>query len=179
MASIEGFPAVAETDARVLILGSMPGIASLTQHQYYGHPHNLFWPIMGELVGAYPHLPYDERLAQLRRHQIALWDVMHQCFRPGSLDSAIEEASIIANDFAGFFATHTQIRHVFFNGQKAAQAFQRYVINAAKLSKETLASLTFTTLPSTSPANASIPRETKLQQWRNILQVLQDQENQT
>ncbi|HWU35684.1 MAG TPA: DNA-deoxyinosine glycosylase [Methylovorus sp.] len=173
MASIEGFPAVANADARVLILGSMPGIASLTQHQYYGHPHNLFWPIMEELVGAHPHLPYLERLAQLTRHQIALWDVMHQCFRPGSLDSAIEEGSIIANDFAKFFAMHTQINHVFFNGQKAAQAFQRHVIKPAKLNQETLARLNFTTLPSTSPANAGIPRETKLQQWRSILQALQ------
>jgi TDG/mug DNA glycosylase family protein len=173
MASIEGFPAVAEADARVLILGSMPGIASLTQHQYYGHPHNLFWPIMGELVGAHPDLPYPERLAALTRNHIALWDVMHQCFRPGSLDSAIEEGSIIANDFANFFALHPQIKHVFFNGQKAAQAFQRHVIKAATLKQETLACLTFTTLPSTSPANASIPREIKLQLWQTILQALQ------
>lgn len=174
MASIEGFPTVAQDDARVLILGSMPGIASLTQHQYYGHPHNLFWPIMGELVGAHPHLPYAERLAQLTLHHIALWDVMHQCFRRGSLDSAIDEGSIVANDFAGFFATHAQIRHVFFNGQKAAQAFQRHVIKAEKLNKDALASLRFSTLPSTSPANASIPQTTKRQQWQSILQALAD-----
>jgi double-stranded uracil-DNA glycosylase len=174
MASIEGFPAVANADARVLILGSMPGIASLTQQQYYGHPHNLFWPILGELVGAHPHLPYAERMAQLTRHHIALWDVMHQCFRPGSLDSAIDEDSIVANDFSGFFASHTQISHVFFNGQKAAQAFKRHVIKAEKLNAEAVASLTLTTLPSTSPANASIPQKIKLQQWKNILQALED-----
>lgn len=174
MASIEGFPAVAQSDARILILGSMPGIASLTQQQYYGHPHNLFWPIMGELVGAHPHLPYAERLAQLSRQHIALWDVMHQCFRPGSLDSAIDEDSIVANDFAGFFATHAQIRHVFFNGQKAAQAFQRHVLKAEKLNADVIANLALTTLPSTSPANASIPQKIKLQQWQGIVRALED-----
>jgi len=168
MASIEGFPAAAQTDARVLILGSMPGIASLSQQQYYGHPQNLFWPIMGELVGAHAQLPYAERLAQLNRHRIALWDVMHQCFRPGSLDSAIDEDSIVANDFAGFFATHAQIRHVFFNGQKAAQAFQRHVIKAEKLSAHVVANLVLTTLPSTSPANAGISRQAKLNAWKCI-----------
>lgn len=168
MAHIESFPAVAQADARVLILGSMPGIVSLTQNEYYSHKHNLFWRIMGELVGAHRDLPYAERLALLTSHHITLWDVMHQCFRPGSLDSAIEESSIVANDFAVFFALHPQIKHVFFNGQKAAKTFQRHVIKAEVLSEEAKANLVFITLPSTSPANAGISYEIKLEQWKGV-----------
>jgi TDG/mug DNA glycosylase family protein len=158
------FPPVAAPDARLLILGSMPGKASLAANQYYAHPRNLFWPIMGELFGASLELPYEERLEVLRGEGVALWDVLKECFRVSALDSDIVEASIITNDFADFFARHTQIRHVFFNGAKAEQAFHRYAL-------PTLAHLPpieLIRLPSTSPANAATPLATKLALWRLV-----------
>ena len=140
----------------------MPGRVSLSQHQYYAHPHNLFWPIMGELFGAEPQLPYEERLRILQANGVALWDVLQQCYRASALDSDIVEASIIANDFAGFFARHTKIRHIYFNGAKAEQAFRRYVLSGLS----GLEHMELIGLPSTSPANASIPADKKWEQWR-------------
>jgi len=97
---IRSFPPVATSEARVLILGSMPGIASLTAGQYYAHPRNAFWRIMGKLVGAGPENPYDERLRILKKGGIALWDVLDSCVRPGSLDANISNET--PNDFAIF-----------------------------------------------------------------------------
>ena len=98
-----------DTAAIVLILGSMPGKASLAAGEYYAHPRNLFWPIMGELVGAHPGLPYEGRLRMLKSSGIALWDVLESCIRNSSLDSHIEEASVIPNDFDSFFQRHPNI----------------------------------------------------------------------
>ncbi|MEZ0237185.1 MAG: DNA-deoxyinosine glycosylase [Methylophilaceae bacterium] len=162
------FPPVAAPDARLLILGSMPGKASLAANQYYAHPRNLFWPIMGELFGAGLELPYGKRLEVLQMEGVALWDVLKECFRESALDSDIVEASIITNDFASFFARHTQIRYVFFNGAKAEQAFRRYAL-------PTLAHLPpieLIRLPSTSPANAAIPLTVRLAQWREITRLI-------
>ena len=119
------FPPIASPDARILILGSMPGQASLAAGQYYAHPRNAFWPIMGALFGAGPELPYAQRLERLASAGIALRDVIGRCERAGSLDSAIAPASIEANDFAGLFAACPGIDHVFFNGTAAATLFRR------------------------------------------------------
>ena len=87
----------------MLILGSMPGSASLRAGQYYAHPRNAFWPIMGDLMDAAPNLPYEARIEILQSEGIALWDVLATCVRDGSLDAEIVEASITANDFKAFF----------------------------------------------------------------------------
>ncbi len=163
------FPPVSAPDARVLILGSMPGKASLAAGQYYAHPHNLFWPIMSELFGAGRELPYETRLEKLQVHGIALWDVLKECFRESALDSDIVEASIIPNDFAGFFLRHPQVEHVFFNGNKAAEAFRKYVLPALDLPR--LPALH--RLPSTSPANASIPRAERVARWQEVKRRLE------
>src|SRR5882672_4404695 len=89
------FPPVAAPDARVLVLGSMPGEASLAARRYYAYRHNAFWPIMGRLFGAGPDLRYRERLARLKHAGIALWDVLASCRREGSLDSNIDERSMV------------------------------------------------------------------------------------
>ncbi|MBS0395831.1 MAG: DNA-deoxyinosine glycosylase, partial [Proteobacteria bacterium] len=123
-----GFPPIARRDARVLVLGSLPGQESLRRRQYYAQPRNAFWPIMGELVGAAPALPYPRRARRLAASGIALWDVCAAAFRPGSLDAAIEPGSVVANDFAAFFRRHPRIRLVCFNGRTAATLYRRRVL---------------------------------------------------
>jgi len=162
MSLIRSFAPVSTTDARMLILGSMPGKESLRHNQYYAHPQNAFWKIMGELVGAHPHLPYAERLEILKSCGIALWDVLATCMRESSLDSHIRKEA--ANDFATFFAQHPHITHVFFNGAKAEQSFNRFV-----LGKQELPLLTLHRLPSTSPAHAGMRYAEKLQAWRIVV----------
>lgn len=151
--------------AQVLILGSMPGAASLAAGQYYAHPRNLFWPIMGELIGAGPERPYALRLQLLQRHGIALWDVFESCLRPGSLDADIAEAR--TNDFASFFAEHPSIARVFCNGATAYDNFRRRVLPTLRQAD----ALVCVRLPSTSPANAGLPRADKLAAWRRVIEA--------
>jgi TDG/mug DNA glycosylase family protein len=99
----QGFSPVARPDARILILGSMPGTASLEAARYYAFPRNTFWKIMGDLFAAGPKLDYSSRLKQLISNQIALWDVIKACHRPGSLDSDISDDGMTTNDFNDFF----------------------------------------------------------------------------
>ncbi len=155
-----GFPPVAAADARVLILGSLPGAMSLARREYYAQPRNAFWTIMGALIGAAPELPYAERLDRLVAARIALWDVCASGFRPGSLDSAIRPGSVIPNDFGAFFAAHREIGVVCFNGAKAADLFARLVPGLP---------VRRMVLPSTSPAHAGMPLATKLERWREGL----------
>lgn len=163
MTRIRSFPPVADEQATLLILGSMPGKASLQQQQYYAHPSNAFWKIMGELAGAHPALPYTQRLHLLQASGIALWDVLASCERESSLDAHIRNESV--HDFAQFFARHPHITRVFFNGTKAEQSFRKFV-----LGKQRLPPLAFHRLPSTSPAHAGMRYADKLQAWRTIMQ---------
>ena len=167
MSHARSFPPLAEPSATTLILGSMPGLASLAAQQYYAHPRNAFWPIMGELVGAHAHLPYDQRVSALLAARIAVWDVLETCIRPGSLDGNILKQGLAANDFAKFFADHENVSRVVFNGAKAAQLFEALVIPSLgdlRLHRRTL--------PSTSPANASLRYADKLAAWRPIADEL-------
>ncbi|HEX6995890.1 MAG TPA: DNA-deoxyinosine glycosylase [Gammaproteobacteria bacterium] len=161
-----GFPPVSSPDARVLVLGSLPGEKSIEMQQYYAQARNAFWPIMGELCGASPSLPYPRRLERLRAAGIALWDVLAAGERRGSLDSAIVPSSMVINDFAAFFAAHPAIRFVSFNGSMAAQLFMKRVLPT--LPPE-YAALETMRLPSTSPANASYSFERKLAAWTAAL----------
>lgn len=163
------FAPIAGRRARVLVLGSMPGEASLAAGQYYAYRHNVFWPIMGELFGAGPQLAYHARTALLERVGLALWDVMASCVRVGSLDADIEEASIVANDFAAFFAAYPRVSHVFFNGAKAEHCFNRYV------RPRLVRPLRYTRLPSTSPAHAGLTFARKLHAWRAVADALREE----
>lgn len=169
MATARSFPPLARGDARVLILGSMPGAESLRRRQYYAYPHNQFWPIMGALFGAGRELPYGKRVAALTRRGIAVWDVLKSCEREGSLDGSIRPESERPNDFVRFLNMHPKIRAVFFNGGKAQSAFARHV--RPRLG-ERAGALTFVRLPSTSPAHAGVPRAAKLAAWRQVREYL-------
>lgn len=160
---IHSFVPIQDTAAKVLILGSMPGKESLKAGQYYAHPHNVFWPIMGDLIGANAALPYELRVQKLKVSNIALWDVLASCKRHSSLDADIDTDSISPNDFEAFFLTHPNITHIFFNGAMAEKFFHEYV----ELAWESRL-LQFQRLPSTSPANASMTFSQKLNAWKAI-----------
>lgn len=163
--SVQGFGAVADARARVLVLGTMPGAVSLAAGRYYANPRNAFWPIMAELYGIDAAAGYDARLAQLSDAGVALWDVLAQCERPGSLDSAIVADSARANDFAGFLQAHPGIVRIAFNGAKAAALFRRHALPAlAGVGRP----LDYVSLPSTSPAHAAQPFAAKLAAWRAL-----------
>ncbi len=157
------FAPIENRRARLSILGSMPGEASLRAGQYYAHPHNAFWPILGDLLHFDPALPYRQRTAALKASGIALWDVLLSCRRRGSLDADIDPRSLAVNDFSAFFKTHPRIRAVFFNGATAETCFRRYVPQAGLP-----ADLVTRRLPSTSPAMASLNFAEKKEAWRMI-----------
>jgi len=167
-AHVQSFAPIADAKARVLILGSMPGKASLAAGQYYAHAQNLFWRILGEITGAAPSLPYAARARALQSCGIALWDVLESCAREGSLDSAIDDATICANDFASFYRAHPRIEHVFFNGAKAEACYRKYVV---PLLPDGSASPSYRRLPSTSPANASMSRAHRQRVWKEALRL--------
>jgi len=141
----------------------MPGQKSLDENQYYAHPRNTFWKIMASIFKFDISLDYETRCEELTNNKVALWDVMQNCERPGSLDSAIVNATIIPNDFNAFFKTYKNIELIGFNGQKAAQTFK------TKVSKTLEFDIKSVTLPSTSPAHASMSFEEKLEIWSNTL----------
>lgn len=155
---IRSFEPIAAPDARLLILGSMPGVASLDAGQYYAHRQNAFWRIMGDLVGAGPDKDYDERKRILTERGIAVWDVLKCCVRPGSLDADIRDE--IPNDFASFFVAHPRITRIGLNGGKAAASFKAHAAHYCP------SSVTVTRLPSTSPAYAARSFAEKCEMWR-------------
>lgn len=165
MSAIEGFPPIVSNNSKILILGSMPSEASLLRQQYYGHPRNGFWPIMSALFGIEPKLSYQMRKEMLINNRIAVWDVVQSCYRAGSSDSGINLASIQANDFSRFFIDHQEISSVFFNGKMAEKLFQQRIL---PLLNRQFSCLEYVCLPSTSPANATLNLEQKIEAWRVI-----------
>ncbi|MFO1344989.1 MAG: DNA-deoxyinosine glycosylase [Rhodocyclaceae bacterium] len=159
MSAVESFPPIVAPGARVLILGSMPGVASLSAGQYYAHPRNAFWPILGALCGFAATAPYAERVLALQAAGVAVWDVLQSCVRPGSLDTAIERSSEVPNDIAGLLSDQPGIRCIAFNGGTAEAAFRRHV------PADVVGGLRLLRLPSTSPANAAWSFERKLAAW--------------
>jgi hypoxanthine-DNA glycosylase len=156
-ARLQGLAPLASRDARLLVLGSFPGAASLAAQQYYAHPRNHFWPILAALwrldLAA---LPYAKRIAEVRRRGLAVWDVYAACRREGSLDSAIEQAE--PNDLAGLAARLPKLAAIAHNGGESARAMR--ITRALGLPVRRL--------PSTSPANASWSFERKLAAWRLV-----------
>ena len=167
MSRSSSFAPLARPEARVLILGTLPGAESLRRQQYYANPHNAFWRIMGALFGAGPDLPYEQRLETLAGAGVALWDVCASATRPGSLDANIIE--VAPQDFVGFLAAHPLIALICFNGQSAARLFRRFVAPNLPAPMQQIATHV---LPSTSPAHAGMRFEQKLALWREALKPL-------
>lgn len=157
---LHGLPPLVGETPRLLVLGSFPGAASLAARQYYAHPRNQFWPLLGTLwsIGL-AGWPYERRVAEAQRRGLAVWDVYASCVRAGSLDSAIEAAE--PNDLAGLVARLPSLRVIAHNGGESARAMRL---------TRTLG-LPVYRLPSTSPANASWTFERKREAWRAVLEV--------
>ena len=162
------FAPVIAAGARVLILGSMPGVASLAAKQYYAHPQNQFWRIIERICGVPHTLPYPARLEGLTSSHLALWDVLESCVRPGSLDSAIEHGSAVPNALTRLLRAHPEIRRLCCNGATSYRLVQRFF--AAELVRD-FPRLECLRLPSTSPAHAGMRLEDKVLAWRQALQV--------
>lgn len=162
MPRVHSFGPVAAPGAKILVLGSMPGRASLEAGQYYAHPRNLFWRIMAGICGGSAAAPYRARLRMLKAKGIALWDVLGSCERPGSADSDIAPATMRANALVPFLRRHKGIRTVLFNGAKAEECFKRCVLPALPPG----GGIKYRRLPSTSPAHAAMSLAGKLAAWK-------------
>jgi hypoxanthine-DNA glycosylase len=150
-----GLAPVIARHTRLVVLGSFPGVASLQAQQYYAHPRNHFWPLLSALWDVdLVAMDYRQRLAELRRRGLGLWDVYAACRREGSLDQAIEDAE--TNDLASLRRRAPALQWVAHNGGESARAMR----HVASLGYGVLR------LPSTSPANASWSFERKLAAWR-------------
>ena len=158
---LHSFPPVINTHTRVLIIGSMPGTASLQAQQYYAYPHNQFWKIIFDVFeNGRPPQNYEDKLHTLLKHRLGLWDALAACTRPGSLDSHIKTPT--PNDFPALFTQYPAVHTLLFNGQAAARYFKRFY--GWELPCKTLL-----ILPSTSPAHASLSYTQKLALWKKGL----------
>ncbi len=162
---LQGLPAQVNKHCRVLVLGSMPGAVSLQEARYYAHPRNRFWPVMAALCGFDATLDYTQRMQQLQRAGVGVWDVIGQCQRSGSLDASIARGSEVANPLPALISSLPALQTIACNGGAAHAAFLRWVQPALPAVAVALPVLA---LPSTSPANAawSLPR--LLQVWGQL-----------
>lgn len=158
---LHSFPPVLNTNTQVLIIGSMPGVASLQAQEYYAYKYNQFWPIIFDVFekGRHPK-NYEDKLHTLLQHRIGLWDTLAACTRPGSLDSCIRTPT--PNDFTALFKHYLAVHTLLFNGQAAARYFKRFY--GWEVPGKTLV-----ILPSTSPAHASLSYAQKLARWQEAL----------
>ncbi|MEO6422150.1 MAG: DNA-deoxyinosine glycosylase [Candidatus Nitrotoga sp.] len=161
---IHSFPPIESANSNILILGTMPGKASLQAQQYYAHPRNAFWEIISEILGVNALNSYKAKTSSIVRARIALWDVLKSCSRESSLDSDINNNTIMLNDFASFYNNHSHIHRVYFNGAKAESLYmkhvQQFLLNSLNIE--------YIRLPSTSPANAAFSFNEKLGAWKSI-----------
>jgi hypoxanthine-DNA glycosylase len=160
-----GMRAYADARTRVLVVGSLPGQASLAARQYYAQPQNSFWRVIEDLCGVPRTLPYAQRVAALLERGIGVWDVCASAHRPGSLDSSIARESIVANNFARLYRRYPGIGFVCFNGATAAALYRRLVLPTLDAAA---AQIRYVVLPSTSPAHASMRYAEKLDRWRAV-----------
>lgn len=160
---LSSFLPIIDEESRILILGSMPGVESLRLQQYYANPRNQFWKILYELFETQASQDYEERVSFIKSKKIAVWDVIGNCYREGSLDSNIRDEKV--NDFSTLFKAYPEIKTVMFNGGKAYDTYKKWIGFRAK------PNLTFHKLTSSSPANTKRYEE-KLREWSVIGDIL-------
>ena len=156
----EGLPPVFGTVPRIMVLGSFPGTRSLEAGEYYGNPNNQFWNIIERSLGIPQSLPYEERINEIGRAGIALWDVIRSCERNGAMDNRIRNARV--NDIPAILERYPSIQVIGLNGKTAGKFFSRAWPAGFN-------DVNVTVLPSTSPANARIRLEEKICAWHRIV----------
>jgi double-stranded uracil-DNA glycosylase len=156
------FPPVVDANARVLVLGTLPGEESLRRQEYYAHPRNLFWPILFALCGGVPQSDYAKKLAFAKSHRVALWDVCARAEREASADARIRREQ--PNAIETLLDTHPLIAAVAFNGSGAQRLYDRHFRRRPALA--------YLALPSTSPAYAGLDFAGKLERWSALRAVL-------
>tara|TARA_R110002072_G_scaffold1130_10_gene9469 strand:+ start:40370 stop:40888 length:519 start_codon:yes stop_codon:yes gene_type:complete len=162
-----GFKPLLGEAPKVLILGTMPSVQSLKTQQYYGHPRNAFWWIMSELCGFDNALSYSEKVSLILKHNIAVWDVIASCYRPGSLDSKIDQNTVTLNCLSELLEKYPSIQLIAFNGQAAEKLYKKFIDENDWQGDKVI-------LPSTSPANAALTKENKLIKWLMIRSYFTD-----
>lgn len=158
---IFSFPPIIDDHSEIIILGSIPGVKSLEKQQYYGHPQNKFWKIIFELLDEEFTEDYEQRIQTLKKHHIALWDVIDSCERKGSLDAEIKNEE--ANQIVELLEDHPNIKAIFCNGGKSYKNLQKILGKNYKIP--------VFLLPSTSPLH-TVSFEKKLEDWKKIKQYL-------
>lgn len=160
---LKSFAPFVDKKTTILVIGTMPGEASLQAGEYYAYKHNAFWKIISIAANSGQEFAsYSQKLETLRHRNIGLWDNLYSCSREGSLDSNIK--SECPNDFEKLLRTYPGITKLIFNGQKSFQFFKKY-------HKELLRQKAYEILPSTSPANASVPFGVKFEIWKKALNL--------
>ena len=162
MNNCKSFKPSIDNNSKILILGSMPGIKSLEEQQYYAHPQNRFWKVMGNICNEpkLPELDYETRLKILLNNNIALWDTIKSCKREGSLDSDIQNEK--PNDIRKLLKTYPNIETICLNGNKSYSAFKKYF-------PDLLDKYYYHKMPSTSPANARYSLDILIKEWSKVL----------
>lgn len=158
---ISSFPPIIDNNSKILILGSIPGVKSLEKQQYYAHPQNKFWKIIFELLNEKFTENYAERINILKKHHIALWDVIDSCERKGSLDSEIRNEE--ANQIAELLENHPHIEAIFCNGGKSYKNLQKILGKNFRIP--------VFLMPSTSPLH-TVSFEKKFEEWKTVLDFL-------
>jgi len=159
--ALSGFPPVLPRHASILILGSFPGVASLAQGQYYAHPRNQFWRLVGACLGIdLATLPYAERLGSVMDHGVGIWDVVASCRREGSLDARVTDARV--HPLAAYLREHAPgLSRIGFNGGLAWKLGCHLADYGYRVHR----------LPSSSPAAAMYSFEQKLALWRPLFEA--------
>jgi TDG/mug DNA glycosylase family protein len=154
-----GLPPIAGADARLFVLGSLPGDASLSARQYYAHPTNQFWRLLGGAIDEPLHqMRYEQRLESLASRRIGLWDVIASAARRGSLDQAIRLAQ--HNQIEHLLRDFPDVRAIAFNGATAAAAGRKLIGTPPP-------GVTLIDLPSSSAANTR-PFAEKAAAWARL-----------
>ena len=162
MNNCKSFKPSIDNNSKILILGSMPGVKSLEEQQYYAHPQNRFWKVMASVCNE-PKLhefDYDLKLKILLKNNIALWDTIKYCKRNGSLDSDIQNET--PNDIRKLLRKYPNIKTICLNGNKAYSSFKKYF-------PDLLGKYTCLKMPSTSPANARYSLDILIKEWSKVL----------
>lgn len=168
MTKVESFKPIINDNSQILILGSIPGVESLKKREYYGNPRNHFWRIIYSIIKEDIEPNYDKKIIFLKKNKIALWDVIDNCERVGSLDSNIKNEEV--NDFKTIFKEYPNINFIGFNGKKAYDSFKKYV--GFDLLRQY--QISYKKLPSTSPIPSKNFKtfDEKLKEWKIIKDYL-------